>query len=379
MTKIKILFVITRFAPIGGAQIHIRDICNSINSNSNDKYECAIFTNCKEDVLKDQFNPDVKIYAFHAKNSSLLFSSIQFGKALYATIKVFKPNIVSLHSTLAGLIGRVVTVLTNTSCVIYTAHGWSLCRHPNFLIKYLAIFVEKSLARLTVKIITVSNKDLDFAHKNNICTPNKLVCIQNGMKDIELKYRKNYERKFILPLKIVVVARFENQKDHLTIINALKTIDKRYWTCTFIGEGRLASHYKTYIQKLNLTENFVFKGALNTVYKELTSHDIFLLCSFYEGLPRSILEAMSVGLPIIATNVGGVSECVQDEVNGKLLDIQAEEQLSNCVRMILKHPSILPQWGARSRIIYENKFTFSSMLEKYKCQYEQIFNTHSQI
>ena len=195
------------------------------------------------------------------------------------------------------------------------------------------------------------------------------------MKDVDHKYRKNYDQQFTFPLKIVVVARFEKQKDHMTIIQALKDVDRRLWICTFIGEGRLINHYKEYVAKCKLEENFFFKGALKEVYKELANHDLFLLCSLYEGLPRSILESMSVGLPIIATNVGGVSECVLDKVNGMLLDIQGKQQLSDYIHMILNNPAVLSRWGKANRIIYEQNFDYLTMLEKYKVEYRELFST----
>ncbi|HFV5407130.1 TPA: glycosyltransferase, partial [Escherichia coli] len=116
-----------------------------------------------------------------------------------------------------------------------------------------------------------------------------------------------------------MVARFCAQKDHETLLKAFSNIDKEKWRLTLIGGGDSKS-IKELAKKLNIDKNINFVGQTKNVVNFLNHSDVFLLISNWEGFPISILEAMRSSLPIIATDVGGVSEAVKHGYNGFLIN-----------------------------------------------------------
>lgn len=107
-----------------------------------------------------------------------------------------------------------------------------------------------------------------------------------------------YKRK---PFEVVAVGTLYKQKNHQLIISALKYLNREHYSCTFFGQGPLRSQLEKYAKELGL-DNITFKGAVQNVYEYLPYFHCFVLSSKTEGFPNALLEAMSVGVPVIATN-----------------------------------------------------------------------------
>jgi glycosyltransferase involved in cell wall biosynthesis len=125
---------------------------------------------------------------------------------------------------------------------------------------------------------------------------------------------------------------------------------------------------KEYIDKSNelgINNSLNFIGETPEVDKYLLNSDLFMLISNYEGLPVSIIEALSVGLPIIASNVGGVNELVNDGLNGFLVTKNDHVQLTEILLKIINNNSIdLVSMGEKSRNIFKEKFEINFMTKK---------------
>ena len=270
----KILFVITRFDPIGGAQVHVRDIANSLDPSL---YLPALMTGGCKHFPSQHLNPNVRIYsAGHSLLKLPFVDHFRFIFKLIHAIYSFDPDIISLHSSQAGFFGRIIGCFFPRVKIIYTAHGWSLCRHPNLLVSSFALFCERILSRFCHQIITVSETDRQYAISNSVASPAKVSCILNGMHDVPMNYRSR-PRYRQLPLKFIMVARFESQKNHKQLIDALAAIDSASWTCAFLGGGRLKDSMISYVDSLHLSNNFSFLSPVSKVAPLLSSFDAFIL------------------------------------------------------------------------------------------------------
>jgi glycosyltransferase involved in cell wall biosynthesis len=119
------------------------------------------------------------------------------------------------------------------------------------------------------------------------------------------------------------------------------------------------------VNTLGLTACFTFHGQVKNVLPLLHSLDILVCASHEEAFPISILEAMSVGLPIVATNVNGIPEAIEHNESGLLVDPFSPEQLSGAVERLIKNPIEMTQMGnnARDRVIQHfSKSTFNKKL-----------------
>ncbi|MCR9388726.1 glycosyltransferase, partial [Vibrio metoecus] len=163
--------------------------------------------------------------------------------------------------------------------------------------------------------------DVEFSINKMHINSEKVNLIYNGVAeyslDVELKGKRiNSSDVF----KIICVTRFQEPKDNLSIIHAIKVLLTKSpfvkINVDFFGDGEELCSLKEVVRKLELDEYVHFNGFSNDLISCYRQYDCFLLSSFSEGLPMSIIEAMSNKLPIIASDVGGISELVFDKYNG---------------------------------------------------------------
>ena len=127
------------------------------------------------------------------------------------------------------------------------------------------------------------------------------------------------------PIRLIHVGRFTEQKNHTCIIDALQLLPRKAYHIDFFGEGELLQDIKEKVQQEELMSEVSFRGTTDNIYDELTRSDIFLLPSKWEGMPMSIIEAMGTGLPIIVSNVGGISNMVSDRESAILINPNSDE------------------------------------------------------
>ncbi|MEY0174298.1 glycosyltransferase family 4 protein [Providencia rettgeri] len=364
----KIVYVITKADEIGGAQTHVKDLAILFK---NDGHDVTVIVG-EEGIFTKQLREN----AITTIILSELQRNISIFKDLYCTIKLRKliksinPDIVTLHSSKAGIIGRLSLMFTSIP-VVFTAHGWAFTDGIPAHKKYIFIFIEKIFSYLADKIITVSNKDKELAIKYRVSTPSQQVVIHNGISDILLEECKQ-SKLATDNIQLISVARFSKQKDHITLFHALKEMHNQNWHLTLVGKGPLLNQMINLANVLGLTDNISFLGEREDVKDLLRISDIFVLSTNWEGLPISIIEAMSVKLPIISTDVGGVNELVSDEVNGYLIDPKNISQLAKKIDFLILNEEKREQFGLNSRNLFLEKFNINSMYIKTKNTYEVI-------
>lgn len=354
-----VLYIITKADEIGGAQIHIRDLCLQLQKDG-----------CKATVivgesgsLVDQLNANgvsVKIVDALKRNISPL-DDIKSIFLIRSAIKHINPDIISLHSSKAGIVGRVAACGLNIP-VIFTAHGWAFANGVGKIKQKIFCTIERIMAPLASKIITVSEQDKNLAIQKNVASDTKQIVIHNGMPDTDYTHR--YSSANTKKVKMVSVARFSEQKDHKSLFLALSSMTSLDWELKLVGKGPLIDFYKQYTVELGLDTKIEFLGERNDVEVILADSDIFLLISNWEGFPRSILEAMRAGLPVIASDVGGTSESVIDGKTGYLIPrgdvIEIKEKLTE----LICNSQLREIMGKAGRNSYVESFTFDSMYDK---------------
>ena len=356
----KIVFLITRSDTIGGAQIHIKDICISLKKENYIPYVIIGYSRGHyiEELKKEGINIIV------SKDIKRKFNILNDFKAIIFFIKTInriQPNIISSHSFKAGLILKISTFFIKKVPTIFTAHGWSFNNGIPFYKRFISLQIEKLLCNRVSKVITVCNSDYKLALEKKIVNEKKLVNIYNGMRlgKHKLKKFKNHQT-----IKFISVARFESQKDHKTLIESFSLIDKKNWKLFLIGDGPNRKLIEEMVVKKGLKNKVIFLGSKKNVEKYLNKCDVFILCSLWEGFPRSILEAIRSSMPIIATDVGGCAESVINSYNGFLINPKNVYLLKIYINKFIDEFSLVKKFGSRSFKIFESKFTFKKMYNK---------------
>lgn len=355
----KIMYIITKADEIGGAQIHVKDLCQGLKAKG---FAIEVIVGESGLLVDDLTRLNIKthIIKYLVRNISP-WQDILCTFEIRKKIKSFKPDVIALHSSKAGIVGRLASLFTGIP-VVFTAHGWAFADGVPLLKRRLYALIEKSISPLATRIITVSKQDQMLADEMKIVSLKKQVVIHNGISDKTIVKNKSNVAKD--SINLVSVARFTEQKDHITLFNALTKITDLKWELNLIGKGPLLEESKALVEKMNLSHRVNFLGEQQDVDYFLSQADIFLLVSNWEGFPISILEAMRAELPVIASDVGGINEALIDGETGYLIPRKDYLFLAECISKLISNEKLRMEMGSNARELYLKKFTIDKMIDK---------------
>jgi glycosyltransferase involved in cell wall biosynthesis len=173
----------------------------------------------------------------------------------------------------------------------------------------------------------------------------------------------------------IIVARIDDFKGHETLITALSELKAQGLPLTMLvaGDGARRAAREQQAATLGLgPEQVRFLGFRSDVPDFLAAADFFTLPSLTEGLPLSVLEAMSHGLPTVATAVGGIPELVTEGVHGRLVPVKDSAALAAAFQEVSTHPELRQSWGAAARHRVETEFSFERMTNDYMQLYQRL-------
>lgn len=357
----KVLYVITRSDVMGGASVHLLDLVSGLKQRGHETEVLAGGKGALQTIALAR-GIEVRSLRYLVRNISPLSDFMAFFE-LKRQIKQINPDLVHLHSSKAGLIGRIVCAYLGVPCV-FTAHGWAFTEGVSENSRKIYKILERLVAPLSRRIITVSEYDRQLALKNGVGSAELIVTVRNGVPDKSQGYLRDIEQE---STRLIMVARFEAPKDQKRLITILATLKHLKWTLEFVGDGPELLSAQTLCNSLGLKDRIIFSGACSDVPARLSRADAFILLSRWEGLPLTILEAMSLNLPVIASDVGGVNETI-DADSGIL--VTDDYSISEALTLIITQPELRVSLGNAARKRYEQFFTVRRMLDDTQAIYE---------
>lgn len=361
-----ITIIITRLDSIGGAQTHARDLAIHCARHG---HSVTVLGGGSGPLVSELRATDVQVTeAVHLVRPVHPIKDIM---AVWEIVRFFreqKPDVVACHSSKAGLVGRVAACIVGIP-VVFTAHGWAFSEGVSPHKRGAYIFAEKMASFLAQKIITVSRYDYHLAQRYGIGKRGKLVCIYNGIHKMApgaAGARPEHE-----PVRICMVARFDRQKDHLLLMRALSSLTEFRWHLDLAGDGPLQNDMKATSRRMGISDRVTFWGYCADVPSILRKAHLFVLISNWEGFPCSILEAMRAGLPIVASDVGGVPESVQNTVNGFLVPRGDVATLTDRLKQLIANPGLRKDMGKKGRTLFEKHFSFTRMADQTIAVYQE--------
>ena len=173
---------------------------------------------------------------------------------------------------------------------------------------------------------------------------------------------------------VVQVASLTPKKRHVDLLTAVKRILTQDPSITFllIGHGPLELSLKAEARRLGIDSNVIFTGFRNDVLRLVAASDLFVLSSLYEGLPISLLEAMGLGTPVVATRVGGIPEAVTDGVEGFLVEALNPGQLADKVLELIHSPELRHRFAENATKRIRERFTLRRMVERTEAVYDKV-------
>jgi glycosyltransferase involved in cell wall biosynthesis len=353
---LRIAYVITRADAVGGATIHVRDLARAMLDEG---HEARVFVGGSGPVteqLEAAGTPFVSLRWLSRPVDPL--RDMKAYRELRAALRAWRPDLVSAHTAKAGWLGRAAARAERIPCV-YTPHGWSIGDRISRSHGAVYAVAERIAAPWTAAIVCVSESEKTLAINKRIASPEKLHVIYNGVRDIPAGL---VAQPLAEPVTLISVARFEAPKDHRTLLRAAAETADLPWRLELIGDGPLLPHLQREAERLGIADRVAFPGYKPNTAEILSRSGIFLLCTWSEGFPRSILEGMRAGLPVIATDVGGVGEAVTDGATGILVPPGDVAAVTQALRRLLTSPAERERMGAAGRQRYRERFEFNCML-----------------
>jgi glycosyltransferase involved in cell wall biosynthesis len=361
-----IVFAITRADAVGGASVHVRDLSRALLDEGHQPTVLLAGTGVVSRQLEAAGVRCISLR--HLRRSVDPVRDLLAVREMREVLRGLEPDLVSAHTAKAGFIARLACRGLGVP-VLYTPHGWAIADRISRRQGAIYRVAERAVGPLATSIVNVCHYEYHLAMRHRIGADYQHLIIYNGMPDVPHSLRAHPE---LAPPRLAMVARFEAPKDHLTLIEALAGLQHMEWTLTLAGDGPLQPQVRRRVAALGLAARVEFAGSTENIAELLSDVQIFVLSSRSEAFPRSILEAMRAGLPVVASNVGGVAEAVEDGASGFVVEKQSPAAMREALACLIGEHRLRARLGAEGRRIYERRFTFRRMLSETLAAYERI-------
>ncbi len=353
--KLKVILAINELTSKAGAEVMFSQLAEELLSNNTIDVRIVILYGNVDPFFMPFINRyEKKIFILNKKNSFDFSAAKKFKKI----INDFQPNVINLH----------------LSCLITYFFAFGFKRKPWKIIQTVHSIANKEATKIDMiirgpyirkKMLSfigiskkISESILELFPKSRVDT------IYNGIKFPKNVPLYNPENK---KYDLICVARFHPIKNHKLLVDVFDDLHKldNKSKLILLGTGELLENTKQYVKNKGLENEITFAGMQKDVYPFLYDSKAFILSSIYEGNPISILEAMAAGLPIIAPDVGGITDVVSNDLNGMIYNISDEaSSIANKIHLLLKNEKEMVNMSQNSKKIVK-KYSIEECARSY--------------
>lgn len=280
-----------------------------------------------------------------------------------------KPDLVHTHCSVPGLIGRLAARLAGVPVVFHTVHGFHFHDGSRGPTRWFYVWIERLAGLLTDRLLSQNRADMEQALRYGIVPAARLQYIGNGvaLERFQPPASRPASEDGVI---ITCVARMEAVKNHMLLLEAARLLKARgeRFQVWLVGGGELRAQYEAMSEDWGLSANIRFLGYRDDIPGLLAQSDIGVLTSLKEGIPRAVLEAMAMSLPVVATRVSGTREVVCDGESGFLVEPDDVHSLASALSRLIADPALRTRLGARGRELVVERFNEADIvrnLERY--------------
>jgi glycosyltransferase involved in cell wall biosynthesis len=246
------------------------------------------------------------------------------------------------------------------------------------LYSFLKDFILKFFINRTNAFIAVSQDIQERLIAEKHIPVAKTYVVHNGIPDQFNSENHGTEKSIIEKIKeegnsfiLCSVGRLAKIKNYDTLIKAFAEVLSAIPSCKLIilGDGPERNHLEECIAELNLEQDVFLPGFNSEISSNIKHADIFILPSFFEGISISLLEAMSAGLPVIASNVGGNVELIEHNINGFLFSPENTDRLAQCILNLCRDQATRSKFSDNTRQKFKSKYSIETALNQYHTLY----------
>ncbi len=363
MKKLRILYFLQGLE-FGGLEKMVCDLAKGVKKRGLDVRVCLFD---EKGIFASELEDDGIFVTLIKRNQGIDFF---YPFKLASFIKSQNIDVIHAHNSTAWFYSVFAGIITQRP-LVYTEHDRSF--PSSFKIRTLHFLFSKRS-----KVVAVSNaikKELKrFEWVRDV------QVIFNGIdekhfsplsKEEKMKHRENmgFSRDDVLLINVGRMDRLKNQSVLLRVLKKLPVQTK----LLLVGDGENYQKLKDKTKIWGLEDRVFFFGKRRDVNKLLRISDIFVFPSLSEGLPLAIIEAMASGLPIVASDVGGIPELVKEKVNGFLIKPTSFNSIEKAIFNLINNSSLKEEMGRNSERLFKESFTLSSMCKAYMEIYQKVF------
>lgn len=347
---------------IGGLE---RVMLNCINKLVDEPFRHIIISLTDANNFAQDKNNPIEVFCLNKKSGN------DFGLhfKLYKLLKKLKPQVLHTYN-LPTIEYHPIAWLAGVKGHIHAEHGRDIAdpqglnKKHNILRKLMAFFIQR--------YVCVSDDLYQWLIHHVGISDAKALLIANGIDTEQFNLPKVPSHH----IRLAIVARITPVKDHLTLLKALVILQRELSEqdipqLAIVGDGEQRVALESYCQT-NQLNSVRFLGARDDVAQIIAETDIFVLSSLAEGIPMTILEAMSGKTAVVSTNVGGIPEVVTDGVEGFLVDKSNPEALAKAIRTYINKPRLITEHGEQARERIVNHFNEKNMVQAYLHEYNVL-------
>jgi glycosyltransferase involved in cell wall biosynthesis len=301
---------------------------------------------------------------------------------VFRLLRRHRYDAVHTHNTQPFLDGGLAALMARVPARVHTDHARA------FPDKWRYMALERLMSRSYAKVVGVSGHTAENLRRYEGIAPERLCVIRNGIDGAW--YRAERDRVDTLRLRreaglagfdrvLGLGVRLEEQKGIRYLLEAMPAILARHpgTGLAVAGSGSLDRDLRDRARDLGLADHVRFLGPYPQLTRFYPLIDIFVLPSLWEGLPLCLLEAMSLGLPILATRVGGVGDILEDGRTARLVPPKDPAALAAAALAILDDGAAAEAMGAEARRAFEARFDAGAMVDGYLEIYRRALGTHA--
>jgi glycosyltransferase involved in cell wall biosynthesis len=380
--KIKIAQVITRM-DWGGSPDIVRILSNRLDTLKFDVW--LIYGATEHPSLKTKqflkFFEDRAVFIPHLVRNLSIISDILAFIELYNLFRKEKFDIVHTHTAKAGTLARLAASLAGVKVIVHTPHGHNFYGYFSRLASICVVLIEKFLAIFTDKIVALTQLEYQDYLKFKLAGPSKISLIYQGLELDEYRVADSVAQKTREELKIRheeqvvgIVCRLEPIKGAGYFIEAAREVLKSFdnLKLVIVGEGSLRKDLENMVKQWGLSDRFIFTGWREDVASVMSIFEILVLPSLNEAVGMVLIEAQSLGIPVIASRVGGIPEVVKDKETGLLVPSADYRSLAAAIKQLLADKGRLLRLGKQAKVWVNGRFRAEDMVETISQLYQKL-------
>lgn len=333
------------------------------------------------------------VHTIPFERSMNLLAHARAYRALGSVLRRERYTVVHAHTPVASLIARPCARRAGVPLVLYTAHGFYFHDAMRPAVRRAHIALERWAQRYADFLFTQSAEDCATALEERIAPPGRALAIGNGVEtarfdpaQFDTAAQLALRREFGLaptdgPL-IAIIGRLVREKGYFEFLEAFAAVLKQHpgARALLIGEALASDHDDSAAQirarhaALGLQGKAIFTGLRRDIPALLALADIFCLPSYREGMPRSIIEAMAAGLPVVATDIRGCREEVLSGQTGLLVPPRESAPLAEALTQLVANPALRETMGAAGHARALQEYDEKIVIERQMIKLQELFN-----